>query len=90
MQSKEDKWYRYFESNNGDTLLVVEWNGIDSGKAPHIEVLVADGTKVFLLCEVISSKKVKEYKEITKDMFIKELDNSFNRLKELYYDELPF
>ena len=90
MQSKEDKWYRYFESRNGDMLLVVEENEIDSNKAPHTEVLVADGTKVFLLCEGISSKKLEVYKEVTRDRFINELDNSYIRLKELYFNKLPF
>ena len=90
MQSKERKWYRYFESYNGDTLLVVEGNEINNGKEPHIEVLVSDGTKVFLLCEGISSKKLEDYKEVTRDRFINELTNSYIRLKELYFNDLPF
>lgn len=88
MQSKEEKLYRYFET--GDILLVIEENDIDSGKKTCLDTLVFDGTKVFLLCEGISSKKLKEYKEITRDMFMKELDNSYIRLKELYINKLPF
>ena len=90
MQSKEKKWYRYFESYNGDTLLVVEGNKINNGKEPHVEVLAFDGTKMFLLCEGISSKKLEVYKEVTRDRFINELTNSYVRLKELYYNDLPF
>ena len=88
MQSKEDKWYRYFET--GDILLVIEEKDIDSGGKISLDTLAFDGTKLFLLCKGISSRKLKEYKEVTRDRFINELDNTFIRLKELYFNKLPF